>query len=414
MMLKSFIRCGSLTVIDHAGRRHAFRGTPTGPAGPAPEVTMRLTDRSLYHKLFLNPELHGGEAYMDGRMSFPGSSLRDFLILFSMNRQGLANSPSQRVLRPISRMLKRFQQANPVGRAQANVAHHYDIGNELYRLFLDAGMFYSCAYFRDPEESLEAAQINKCRLIAAKLRLRPGMSVLDIGSGWGGLAIYLARVADVRVLGVTLSREQHELACVRAAEAGVADRVSFELRDYRQIDQRFDRIVSVGMFEHVGVAHYDEFFRKADAMLAEDGVMLLHSIGKMSPPSTTSPWLRKYIFPGGYAPALSEVLPSTERNRLWVTDLEFLRVHYAYTLAHWQQRFEANRAAIAAMYDETFCRMFEFYLVSAEQVFRTGGQQVFHMQLARRRDAVPLTRDYIAEEHAALLTRERAMGLAGV
>ena len=414
MMLKSFIRCGSLTVIDHAGRSHVFRGEATGPAGPAPDVTMRLTDRALYHKLFLNPELHAGEAYMDGRMSFPGSSLRDFLVLFSMNRQGLASFPAQRVFRRLSRLLRGFQQANPVGQAQANVAHHYDIGNALYRMFLDTGMFYSCAYFRDPEESLEAAQINKCRLIAAKLRLRPGMTVLDIGSGWGGLAIYLARVADVRVLGVTLSSEQHALATARAAEAGLADRVRFELRDYREIDQRFDRIVSVGMFEHVGVAHYDEFFAKVNDLLADDGVMLLHSIGKMSPPSTTSPWLRKYIFPGAYAPALSEVLPCTERNRLWVTDLEFLRVHYALTLAQWQRRFEANRAAIAAMYDETFCRMFEFYLISAEQVFRTGAQQVFHMQLARRRDAVPLSRDYIAREHAALLAREAAMGLAAV
>ncbi len=412
-MLKSFIRCGSLTVIDHAGRAHVFRGTAASPAGPAPEVTMRLTDPSLYTKLFLNPELHAGEAYMDGRMSFPGSSLRDFLTLFSLNRQGLASFPAQRAFRRVSRLLRGFQQANPVGQATANVAHHYDIGNALYRLFLDDGMFYSCAYFRDEAESLEAAQINKCRLIAAKLRLRPRMEVLDIGSGWGGLAIYLAQVADVRVLGVTLSREQHELATARAEQAGLADRVRFELLDYRQLDRRFDRIVSVGMFEHVGVAHYDEFFSKMNDLLLDDGVMLLHSIGKMSPPSTTSPWLRKYIFPGAYAPALSEVLPCTERNRLWVTDLEFLRVHYALTLAHWQQRFEAHRAEIAALHDETFCRMWEFYLISAEQVFRTGAQQVFHMQLAKRRDAVPLTRDYIAEEHAALLAREAAMGLAG-
>lgn len=229
------------------------------------------------------------------------------------------------------------------------------------------------------------------------------MTVLDIGSGWGGLALYLASVADVTVVGVTLSKEQHALAEARAAAAGLSDRVRFHLTDYRDLDRKFDRIVSVGMFEHVGVAHYGEFFAKINDLMTDDGVMLLHSIGKMSPPGTASPWLRKYIFPGAYSPALSEVFPAVESNSLWVTDLEFLRVHYATTLKHWHERFEVNRAKVAAMYDERFCRMWEFYLISAEMMFRTGAQEVFHMQLARKRDAAPIVRDYIVDTQRALL-----------
>ena len=391
-MLTSFVRVGTLKVIDAEGSTHLFGGSP------GPSATMKLTDRSLYTKLFLNPELHAGEAYMDGRMSFvEGSTLRDFLTLFSVNRLSLGSYPLQKVLRRVSRGLKRFQQANKVGEAQANVAHHYDLGNDFYRLFLDEGMQYSCAYFTDPGETLEQAQRNKLRLIAAKLRLAPGLKVLDIGSGWGDLALYLAAMEDVDVTGVTLSREQHALANDKARRAGLADRVRFELKDYRALDGSFDRIVSVRMFEHVGVQHYPEFFAKVNALLDDDGLMLLHSIGHMSPPGTASPWLRKYIFPGAYSPALSEVFPVVEQASLWVTDLEFLRVHYADTLREWHRRFEANRPTIAAMYDERFCRMWEFYLISAEMMFRTGSQLVFHMQLARRRDAAPVVRDYVTD-----------------
>jgi cyclopropane-fatty-acyl-phospholipid synthase len=400
-MLKSFVRVGRLEVVDAEGGRHVFGGTAPGPA-----VTMKLSDPTLYRSLFFNPELAAGEAYMDGRMSFPDSSLREFLTLFSINRRALGSYPLQKALRSVSRGLKRFQQANPVGRAQQNVSHHYDIGNELYRMFLDEGMFYSCAVFESDDDTLEQAQRSKCRLIAAKLRLEPGMRVLDIGSGWGGLAIYLAKVAGVEVTGVTLSREQHALAVERAERAGVSDKVRFQLMDYRHLDQRFDRIVSVGMFEHVGVGHYAEFFAKVNALMPDDGLMLLHSIGHMSPPGTASPWLRKYIFPGAYSPALSEVFPAVENNSLWVTDLEFLRVHYANTLLHWHRRFEANRAAIAKLYDERFCRMWEFYLVSAEMMFRTGSQLVFHMQLSRNRDAAPLTRDYIGATQRLYRERE--------
>jgi cyclopropane-fatty-acyl-phospholipid synthase len=390
-LLKAFIRTGKLTVIDPSGREHVFQGTP------GLSVTMKLTDTSLYRKLFFNPELHAGEAYMDGRMQFPGSSLRDFLTLFSINRISLAAHPLQKVLRRISRGLKGFQQANPVGKAQKNVAHHYDLGNEFYSLFLDESMQYSCAYFLSDSDTLEQAQINKLNLIAAKLQLKPGQKILDIGCGWGAMAMHLARIADVHVTGVTLSKEQHALAVERAAKAGLSDRVDFKLLDYRKVEGKFDRIVSVGMFEHVGVGHYLEFFAKVNELLDDDGLMLLHSIGHMSPPGTASPWLRKYIFPGAYSPALSEVFTATEQSSLWATDVEILRVHYAKTLVHWHDRFEANRAKIAAMYDERFCRMFEFYLISAEMMFRTGSQMVFHMQLARKRDAMPITRDYITD-----------------
>jgi cyclopropane-fatty-acyl-phospholipid synthase len=400
-MLKSFVRTGTLTVIDAEGKTHAFGGTP------GPKVTMRLTDPKLYKSLFFNPELAAGEAYMDGRMSFENSTLRDFLTLFSVNRLELGSYPLQKVLRKVSRGLRRFQQANPVGKAQQNVAHHYDIGNDFYRLFLDKGMQYSCAYFTSDADTLEDAQQNKLRLIASKLNLKPGQRVLDIGSGWGDMALYLARMEYVSVLGVTLSKEQCALANKNAKRLGIAGRVRFELQDYRKVEETFDRIVSVGMFEHVGVHHYGEFFAKVNELLTEDGVMLLHSIGHMSPPGTASPWLRKYIFPGAYSPALSEVFTAVEQNSLWVTDLEFLRLHYAKTLAQWEKRFQTNRAEVARMYDERFCRMWEFYLISAEMMFRTGSQLVFHMQLAKKRDAAPIIRDYITDTQRQYLALER-------
>jgi len=358
---------------------------------------MRLTDRSLYRKLFLNPELHAGEAYMDGHMRFEDSTLRDFLTLFSINRLSLGSYPLQKLLRGLSRGLKRLQQANRLDQARKNVAHHYDLGNDFYKQFLDEGMNYSCAYFLSDDETLEQAQKNKHRLIAAKLDLKPGLRLLDVGSGWGDLALYLATLENVDVTGVTLSKEQYALSNEKARRLGLSNRVRFHLRDYRDIDERFDRVVSVGMFEHVGVRHYAEFFAKIKALTNDDALILLHSIGHMSPPGTASPWLRRYIFPGAYSPALSEVFTEVERASLWVTDLEFLRVHYAKTLNHWCRRFEANRTTIAEMYNERFCRMWEFYLVSAEMMFRTGSQLVFQMQLARKRDAAPIVRDYITD-----------------
>jgi cyclopropane-fatty-acyl-phospholipid synthase len=298
----------------------------------------------------------------------------------------------------LQRWLRVLEQYNPIGKAQKNVAHHYDLRGELYDFFLDSDRQYSCAYFRTGNESLEIAQADKKLHIASKLLLKPGQRVLDIGSGWGGMGLYLARSFDVDVTGVTLSREQHGMSNRRAAEAGIADRVRFKLIDYREEPGRYDRIVSVGMFEHVGSAHYFEYFTKVKELLADDGVMLLHSIGRMEPPGGTNTWLRKYIFPGGYTPALSEVLAAIEKAGLWVTDIEVLRLHYAETLRLWRERFLANREQIKnlAGYDDRFCRMWEFYLAGCEVAFRYMNQMVFQIQITRRQDAVPLTRDYMA------------------
>ena len=401
-LLRRFIQTGQLTVIDATGRRHVYAGRP----GPC--VTFRITNPALYRKLFFNPDLALGEGYMNGEIVFEDCTIYDFLELFNLNKLSLTGYPLQKLLGRVAKALRVVTQYNPIGKAQKNVAHHYDLSAELYSLFLDTDQQYSCAYFAAPGDTLESAQVQKKRHIAAKLLLRPGQRVLDIGCGWGGMALALARLEDVHVTGVTLSTEQHQIATRRAAEAGLSDRVKFELRDYRELAGRFDRIVSVGMFEHVGVHHYDEFFTKVKELLTDDGVMLLHSIGRMSVPGTTGPWIRKYIFPGGYTPSLSEVFPATERQRLWVTDVEILRLHYAETLAHWAKRFQANRERIRGIYDERFCRMFEFYLACAEMVIRQGSGMVFQMQLTRDRHAVPQTRDYIYEtERAFARTSER-------
>ncbi|MEZ5870615.1 MAG: cyclopropane-fatty-acyl-phospholipid synthase family protein [Nitratireductor sp.] len=410
--LAAFVRKGRLEVIDASGKRHVFEGASAlGPDGePLKTVTLKVHDKSLYWKIVLSPELHLGEAYMNGGVTFEnGSNVRDFLELFSANRYSLSSVPAHKFLNGAKMLVRKAQQSNRRGEARSNVAHHYDIGNDLYKLFLDKNMLYSCAYFRDPNDTLETAQRNKLRLLAAKLNLKPGQKVLDIGCGWGDLALYLAQLEDIQVLGVTLSSEQHSLASERAAKAGLSDRVRFELRDYREVDEQFERIVSVGMFEHVGVGHYDEFFSKLNALMPDEGLALIHSIGHMSPPGMASPWYRKYIFPGAYSPALSEVFEVIERNHLWCTDLEFLRLHYAYTLAHWCERFEKNREKVVALYDERFARMWEFYLISAEMMFKTGSQMVFHMQLSRKRDAAPIVRDYTVEKQLEYLERERKL-----
>ena len=396
-MLKGFVQTGTLNVIDADGKRHVFSGRS------GPEVTFRLHDKALYSKLFFNPEMGAGEGYMDGTLTFEDCSLADFLSFFSINRLALGSYPLQAFFRKISKKLRSFQQYNPIGKAQENVAHHYDLSIDFYKLFLDEDMQYSCAYYLDESDTLEQAQLNKKRHLASKLRLEPGQRILDIGSGWGGLALYLASLADVEVVGVTLSKEQYELSVQRAKALGLDGRVQFKLHDYRHVEGPFDRIISVGMFEHVGVGHYGEFFGKIYDLLTDSGVAVIHSIGHMSPPGTASPWLRKYIFPGAYSPAMSEVFTALELNSLWATDVEILRVHYADTLREWYNRFERNRDEIARMYDERFCRMWEFYLVSVEMMFRTGSQMVFQMQVAKQRDAAPLTRDYIGKQEAVYL-----------
>lgn len=390
-LFKQAVRQGTLRVYDAEGNLHEFRGTPAEPV-----VTMRLHDKKLYRSLFLNIKMTLGEAYTDGRLTFEdGSTVHDFLNLSVKNQASVAGHPMLRVAGQINRFLRPLRQMNPVGKARKNVAHHYDLSARLYELFLDKDQQYSCAYFCTPEDTLEDAQENKKRLLTAKLALQPGQKVLDIGCGWGGLSLFIAQQAAVDVVGVTLSEEQHAVATQRAKDMGLADRVQFKLMDYRDLDQQFDRIVSVGMFEHVGVSHYDEFFAKLKSLLVDDGVAVIHAIGRSSPPGTPSPWIHKYIFPGAYSPALSEVFPHVENHRLWVTDLEILRLHYAETLMEWYRRFQENRDEIAEIYDERFCRMWEFYLLSVETSFRTGTGMVFQMQLTKQVDALPLTRGYL-------------------
>ncbi len=392
LLLRHSVRRGDLTMIDADGRTHRFGD------GTAPRSVIRLHDARLHTQLFLNPWLKVGEAYMDGTLTCEdGTTIYDLVDLGASNQAGLDGFAWLKVVNGLNRAVRRLTQFNPVGRAQANVHHHYDLSRRLFELFLDPSLQYSCAYFEHPGVSLAEAQRAKLRHVAAKLRLAPGQRVLDIGSGWGGLALHLASIADIDVTGVTLSTEQLALARERAQAAGLADRVRFELMDYRLLDQRFDRIVSVGMFEHVGVRHYPEFFRKVDSLLEKDGVALLHSIGRTDGPGFTNPWIRKYIFPGGYSPALSEVLPVVERTGLIVTDIEILRLHYAETLKAWRQNVYANREEIRQLYDDRFLRMWEFYLVGSELSFRHGFNIVFQMQLAHDVATVPLTRDYIAE-----------------
>ena len=392
-LFKRAVSRGTLRVYDVDGHLHEFVGTPAEPV-----VTMRLHDKKLYHSLFLNGKMTLGEAYTDGTLTFEeGSTVHDFLSLLVQNQASVATHPMLKAVNRLNRFLKPLQQLNPIGKAQKNVAHHYDLSARLYELFLDEDRQYTCAYYCTPEDTLEVAQKNKKQLLAAKLALQPGQKILDIGCGWGGLALFLAQQADVEVLGVTLSREQHAIATERAQTMGLADRVRFELLDYRNVEQKFDRIVSVGMFEHVGVSHYDEYFAKINALLTDDGVAVVHSIGRSCPPGSLSPWIHKYIFPGAYSPALSEVFPHVENNQLWVTDLEILRIHYATTLMDWHQRFLDNREEIAELFDERFCRMWEFYLLSVETSFRYGAGMVFQMQLAKRADTLPLTRRYILD-----------------
>jgi cyclopropane-fatty-acyl-phospholipid synthase len=391
LLFKRVIAVGTLTMIDAYGKAHVFRGTEE------PRVTVRLHDKALHHKLLLTPKLAVGEAYMNGTLTIEEGTLYDFLDLAGHNMVALEGHPLQATQLAIGRVLRFIHTYNPIGRAQQNVAHHYDLSGALYDLFLDKDRQYSCAYFMTDNDSLEVAQHNKKLHLAAKLLLEPGQKVLDIGSGWGGLGLYLAKLAGVDVTGVTLSVEQQKRSQQRAVDMGLADRVHFKLLDYRKEEGKFDRIVSVGMFEHVGATHYREFFRKVKTLLKEDGVAVLHSIGRMDPPGSTNPWLRKYIFPGGYTPALSEVMKAMEIEGLWVTDIEILRLHYAKTLREWHRRFQANRDKIKALYDERFCRMWEFYLVGCEVAFRHMGQMVFQMQVARRQDAVPLTREYITD-----------------
>ncbi|OHC91701.1 MAG: cyclopropane-fatty-acyl-phospholipid synthase [Sphingomonadales bacterium RIFCSPHIGHO2_01_FULL_65_20] len=397
--LNRIIRHGTLELTDHQGRTRSF-----GTAAPGfPDVAIRLADKDVASFIALHPRLGAGEAYMDGRLIIERGDIMELIQLVRANApwdRGGDLKPRGPLRRLVKAIGGRIDQINPAGRSQRNVAHHYDLDDRLYDLFLDADKQYSCAYFTDPANSLEQAQDDKKAHIAAKLALRPGLKVLDIGCGWGGMALYLNRIADVDVLGITLSQEQLKVARRRAEEAGVAERVKFELIDYRALTGRFDRIVSVGMFEHVGVPQYETFFRQCRKLLAHDGVMLLHTIGRMGGPGSTDAFTTKYIFPGGYIPALSEIVRASEPSRLIATDVETLRLHYAHTLRQWYQRTVEKQAEIEALYDARFFRMWTFYLAGATAAFEHGGMCNYQVQFARSRHALPITRDYMAEAEA--------------
>ncbi len=399
-VLSGIVRRGRLRVTFVNGRQ-AELGDGSGTL-----AAIRFKSRAAEHGIVLDPQLRFGEAFMDGGFVVEEGTIYEVLdIMMSNLKESSAPLPA-RLLDRARYRVRSLHQFNPIARAQRNVAHHYDLDARFYSLFLDADRQYSCAYFEHAGQELDDAQLAKKRHLAAKLAVEPGMRTLDIGSGWGGLGLYLAETAGADVLGVTLSKEQLAGARARAAERGLGDRVRFELQDYRTVEGRFDRIVSVGMFEHVGVNHYPEFFRTCARLLDDDGVVLLHSIGRFDGPGFTNPWIDKYIFPGGYIPALSEVLAVIERSGLLLADIEILRLHYAETLRAWRERFLARRDEAEALYDERFCRMWEFYLAASELSFRIGDMMVFQIQLTKRQNAVPLTRDYIARREQQLRERE--------
>ncbi len=396
--LRRVIRAGELTVTYAGGDTRRY-GAPT--PGRL-DVAMRLTDTRTPWKIALNPAMGAGEAYMDGRLVIEHGDIRQLLDLVTWNlRWDGANEARVALWRQAS-IAAKFDQINFARRSKRNVAHHYDLDDRLYDLFLDPQRQYSCAYFRDPAMGLDAAQEAKLAHIAAKLDLKPGQRVLDIGCGWGGMARYLHKVSGADVLGVTLSEEQLKYARAKAEAEGVADKVRFELIDYRAVTGQFDRIVSVGMFEHVGLPHYRQFFDQVFRLLKPEGVALIHTIARADGPGATDPWTAKYIFPGGYTPALSQVMPAIERAYLWATDIEVLRMHYAHTLDAWYDRCAAKQAEIEALYDARFFRMWQFYLSAAQMAFQNDGHMVAQIQLTRQRDAVPITRDYMRDVEARL------------
>jgi len=392
-IMKRFIRFGSLDIRYPDGTVRRYGHSDGSSQSPCAGLWLRTPD--AVRGMIMNPGLLLPEAYMDGGIEPLDCTLFALMDVLMLNSEHSIH-PAARLVTRMRRLRRSWSQFNPMPRARQNVAHHYDLNGRLYSLFLDRDRQYSCAYFPRGDETLDEAQEAKKHHIAAKLKLdRPGLRVLDIGCGWGGMALTLARDYGAIVTGITLSSEQLAEARARADAEGLADRVRFELADYRTIRQRFDRIVSIGMFEHVGITQFNGYFAQLRDCLTEDGVALVHSIGRSDGPGATSAWIEKYIFPGGYAPALSETLAIIERSGLFVTDIEILRLHYAKTIAIWRRRFAANRDVIASLYDERFCRMFELYLAGSELAFRRQAQMNFQIQLTRRMETLPITRDYM-------------------
>jgi cyclopropane-fatty-acyl-phospholipid synthase len=400
--LSRAMKRGTLEVIDADGKTHRF-GDGTGIP-----VRVRFASEKAERNIANNPDLKLGEEYVDGGLVLEDGSLYDFMMLLLGNIKGVI-PPWPVIARAAWRYsTRRLDQFNTLKRSRANVHSHYDLDGRLYSLFLDEDMQYSCAYWEDGVTSLDEAQLAKKRHLAAKLDLKPGQRILDIGCGWGGLGLYLAKHFDVEVTGVTLSDEQFAVSNRRAEEQGLNKKAKFLLQDYRKISGPFDRIVSVGMFEHVGVSHYGEFFRSVRDLLAPDGTALLHSIGRTGRPGYTSAWIQKYIFPGGYIPSVSEVIPVIEKTGLIATDMEILRLHYAKTLRAWRERFDARREQVLTFFDERFCRLWEFYLVASEVTFRTGAMMNFQIQMSKKLDALPLTRTYMFDAEEALRRKESA------
>jgi len=407
-LLRGKIKHGRLTIVSPDGQTSVYGDGASG----WPDVTMRIQSQAAARRILLNPRLGMGETYMDGGVTVDDDDIMGFVEIIRRNNPwengGEIGDPKplKKLLGQIARPL---MQINSLASSRSNVAHHYDVSNDFYRLWLDEDMQYSCAYWTEADDTLDRAQLTKKAHIAAKLALQPGQKVLDIGCGWGGMALYLNKVAGVDVLGITLSEKQLKLARERAEAAGVSDKVKFELLDYRVLAQQsprtFDRIVSVGMFEHVGVPQFDTFFRACANLLKDDGVMLLHTIGRLGKPGATDAFTRKYIFPGGYIPALSETLAASEKVKLIHSDIENLRLHYALTLREWYTRVRANRENIVAQYGDRFYRMWIFYLAGATAAFESGGMCNYQIQYIRNRRSLPITRDYIADAERELTSR---------
>lgn len=400
-LFECMVTAGDLRIVDARGRIFAFgdgRGTP---------VTARLTDKRTEFQLAFDPAFWLGEAYMNGRLVMESGTIYDLLELMLAHCNPARLPAWPKIVYLMRQLTKRLQQRNPVSRSRRNAAHHYNIDDAFYDMFLDSERQYSCAFFEQEGQSLEAAQLSKMRHLAAKLDLVDGLEILDIGSGWGGLVLYLARRADVSVTGITLSEEQLKFSRNRARQLGLARVADFRLCDYRQMEGVYDRVVSVGMFEHVGIGHYATFFARLRDLLHDDGIAVLHSIGRLDGPGATNPFIARYIFPGGYIPALSEVLPAVERSGLIMTDIEILRLHYANTLRRWRLRFLENRDRAVKLMGDRFCRMWEFYLAGSETAFRYENLMVFQIQLTKDQNALPLTRDYMHELEHRLRLRDQ-------
>lgn len=388
-LFRHFIIKGNLKVLDSDGEAHLF-GDASGR-----ESAIRFTDMQAEQAFATDPELTMGELYMDERLLVETGNLENFLDIIFQNMRKSKVGFLRRLHKAVRYVLRHYHQYNSTPRSKSNVAHHYDLNGDLYRLFLDDDMQYSCAYFENEKDTLDVAQLAKKRHLAAKLYARKGDTLLDIGSGWGGMGLYCAKYLDMNVTGITLSKEQYQVSLNRAWSSGLSDHLQFQLKDYRHVNDQFDRILSVGMFEHVGAHRYGQFFNKCASLLKEDGVMVLHSIGYFGGPSSTNPWINKYIFPGGYIPSLSELFPAIERSGLMVADVEVLRLHYAKTLHLWRKKLQKIRDQVEVMYDARFCRMWDFYLTISEESFRHGDLMVFQLQLVKNINSLPITRSYI-------------------